>query len=223
MAEADQQGSTQCDYPHPFPLQFRGSALARWVLTRFGWKVYFEGLPALQGVVAVYPHTSNWDFVVMILAKWAMGVPANFWGKDKLFRIPLFGAWLRWLGGVPVERTSARGVVAQAVDLIAARKSRSEYFWLGLAPEGTRRKIPGWRSGFYRTALQAKIPLGLARLDYGRREVTLLDFIALSGDESQDMARIAGVYQGVQGRWPGNAAPIQLLAADVPRSETIVK
>jgi 1-acyl-sn-glycerol-3-phosphate acyltransferase len=223
MAEADQQRTAQCDYPHPFPLQFRGSALARWVLARLGWKVHFEGFPALQGMVAVYPHTSNWDFVVMVLAKWAMGVPASFWGKDKLFRIPLFGAWLRWLGGVPVERTSARGTVGQAVDLIASRKRRNEYFWLGLAPEGTRRKIPGWRSGFYRTALQAQIPLGLARLDYSRREVTLLDFIALTGDEAQDMARIASVYRGALGKKPDNAAAIQLLAPTVPRSETIVK
>ena len=223
MEGVDQQRSPQCDYPRPFPLQFHGSALARWVLARFGWSVHFEGFPALQGIVAVYPHTSNWDFIVMVLVKWALGVPASFWGKDKLFRIPLFGAWLRWLGGLPVERTSARGTVGQAVDLIESRKGRNEYFWLGLAPEGTRRKIPGWRSGFYRTALQAKIPLGLARLDYSRREVTLLDFIALTGDEAHDMARIASVYQGAVGKKPGNAAPIQLLAANVPRSETIVK
>src|ERR1035437_3656580 len=169
----------QCDYPRPFSLQFRVSALARWVLARFGWKVYFEGFPAMQGLVTVYPHTSNWDFVVMVLAKWTMGVPASFWGKDKLFRIPIFAAWLRWLGGGPVDRTSPRGVVGQAVDLIACKKADHEYFWLGLAPEGTRRKMDGWRSGFYRTALQAKIPLGLARLDYARREVTLLDFIVL--------------------------------------------
>ena len=223
MVEAAQQRTAQCDYPRPFPLQFRGSALARWVLARFGWKVRFEGFPALQGMVTVYPHTSNWDFVVMVLAKWVMGVPASFWGKDRLFRIPLFGAWLRWLGGVPVERTSARGTVSQAVDLIGTRKNRNEYFWLGLAPEGTRRAIPGWRSGFYRTALQAQIPLGLARLDYARREVTLLDFIALTGDEAHDMARIAAAYQGVQGKKPANAAPIQLLAPSVSRSETIVK
>ncbi len=213
----------QCDYPRPFPRQFRGSALALWLLQRFGWQLQFEGLPALQGIVVVYPHTSNWDFVVMILAKWAMGVPASFWGKDRLFRIPLFGAWLRWLGGVPVDRTSPRGTVGQAVDLFAEKKKRDEFFWLGLAPEGTRRAIPGWRSGFYRTAVQADVPLGLARLDYARREVMLLDFIRLSGDEAQDMARIRDVYAGAQGKIPANAAPIQLLAADVPRSETIVK
>lgn len=212
-----------CDYARPFALQYRGSSLALRLLALFGWKLHFAGFPALQGMVTVYPHTSNWDFVVMLMAKWAMGVQASFWGKDKLFRVPLFGAWLRWLGGIPVDRTSARGTVAQAADFFAMKKARGEYLWLGLAPEGTRKAIPGWRSGFYRTALQAQIPLGLARLDYSRREVMLLDFIALSGDEASDMARIAQVYAGVKGKKPENAAPIQLLAPSVPRSETIVK
>ncbi len=209
----------ECDYPKPFPVQFRGSRLARWALARMGWKVYFEGFPALQGIVAVYPHTSNWDFVVMLLAKWTMGARAGFWGKDALFRVPVFGAWLRWLGGVPVDRASAHGVVAQTVAHFVQAKARQDYSWLGLAPEGTRRHVPGWRSGFYRTALQAGVPLGLARLDYGRREVILLDFIALTGDEAHDLARIAAAYEGVQGKKPQNAAPIQLLTGSARRGK----
>jgi 1-acyl-sn-glycerol-3-phosphate acyltransferase len=114
-------------------------------------------------------------------------------------------------------------MVGQAVDIIVSKKARDEFFWLGLAPEGTRRAIPGWRSGFYRTALQARVPLGLARLDYATHEVTLLDFIALTGDEAHDMARIASAYAGVRGKKPGNAAPIQLLAAEVPRRDTVTK
>jgi 1-acyl-sn-glycerol-3-phosphate acyltransferase len=212
-----------CDFSKPFPLQFRGSRLARWVLKSFGWQMEFEGFPALQGIVAVYPHTSNWDFIVMVLVKWAIGVPASFWGKDALFRIPLLGAWMRWLGGIPVERTSAHGVVSQAVQMFQAHKTQGRYLWLGLAPEGTRKAIAGWRSGFYRTTVQADVPLGLARLDYATRTVRLLDFLRLSGDETRDFARIAECLAGVRGRYPENAAPIQLLAAHVPRSETIVK
>ena len=68
----------------PHPVQFKGSALARWMLARMGWTVQFEGLPSLQGVIAVYPHTSNWDFIVGIVAKWAIGIPAYFWAKDSL-------------------------------------------------------------------------------------------------------------------------------------------
>lgn len=211
------------DFPKPFAVQFAGSALARWLLTRLGWRVKFEGLPGLQGVLAVYPHTSNWDFVVLVLVKWAIGVSVSFWGKDKLFRVPLLGRWLRWLGGVPVERTSAHGVVGQAVAHLADCRSQGTYFWLALTPEGTRKPIAGWRSGFYQTALQAGVPLGLVRLDYGRREVAVLDFITLSGEPVGDFARIAAVYEGVQGYRPQNAAPIRLLDASVPRTETIMK
>jgi 1-acyl-sn-glycerol-3-phosphate acyltransferase len=211
------------DFPSPYPIQFRGSRLARWALGLAGWKVHFDGLPALQGVLVVYPHTSNWDFPVMMLAKWTVGVPVRFWGKESLFRIPLFGRWLRWLGGVPVARTGARGVTTQALDIFDERRRNGRYFWLGLAPEGTRKYVPGLRSGFYRTALAAGVPLGLVRLDYGRREVTVQDFISLSGDTALDLARMAEIYQGVQGRVQANVAPVKLLDPSFNRADTIVK
>jgi len=211
------------EFPKPYPVQFAGNRLARWLLRRLGWKVEFDGLPVLQGVLAVYPHTSNWDFVVLVLVKWAIGIPVRFWGKDKLFRIPLFGTWLRWLGGVPVDRTSSRGVVGQAVDQFAQARAQGQYFWLALAPEGTRKLLPGWRSGFYQTTLQAGVPLGLVRIDYHLREVAVMDFIRLTGDETRDFQRIARTYVGVVGCIPGNAAPIRMIGPEVPRTETIVK
>jgi 1-acyl-sn-glycerol-3-phosphate acyltransferase len=211
------------DFPRPYPLQFQGNALARSLLALAGWQVRFEGLPARQGVLVVYPHTSNWDFVVMIVAKWSLGVPVRFWGKDRLFRIPLFGRWLRWVGGVPVDRTAPHGVTAQALGVFARKRQAGSHFWLGLSPEGTRKYIPGLRSGFYRTALGAGVPLGLVRLDYAAREVRVLDFIALSGEPDADLARMQSVYQGTQGRVAGNAAPIRLLDASVPRQDTIVR
>ncbi|MDP3701069.1 MAG: 1-acyl-sn-glycerol-3-phosphate acyltransferase [Hylemonella sp.] len=213
----------QNDYSTPYPVQFRGSALARWLLRRMGWSVAFEGLPTQQGVLAVYPHTSNWDFVNLLVVKWALGIPVRFWSKDSLFRFPLFGRWMRSLGGVPVERTSAHGVVADTVAQLEQARARGEYFWLALAPEGTRKYLPGWRSGFYRVAVQAGVPLGLARVDYRLREVKVTDFIRLSGDESADFQRIAAVFDGVTGCRPGHAAPIRLLENSVPRSETIVR
>lgn len=208
------------DFPAPYPLQFRGSPLAAGVLRLFGWRVLFRGLPARQGVLAVYPHTSNWDFVVMILAKWAVGVPVRFWGKDTLFNVPLLGRWLRWLGGVPVNRHSPRGVVGQAIDHVKACKQADDYFWLGLAPEGTRRLSGGWRSGFYQTAHGADVPVGLIRLDYGTRTVSVLDFIRLCGDEARDMARISALYTGVTGLRPAHAAPVRLVAP-AARTDTI--
>jgi 1-acyl-sn-glycerol-3-phosphate acyltransferase len=211
------------DFPPPHPVQFRGNALARWLLRRMGWRVHFEGLPGLQGVLAVYPHTSNWDFIHMLVVKWAIGIPVRFWGKDSLFRVPVFGHWMRYLGGVPVERTSAKGMVGSTVARIQQARESGEYFWLALAPEGTRKHLPGWRSGFYRTTVQADVPLGVVKVNYRDREVTVLDFLRLSGDEATDFARIASALEGAVGCRPANAAPIRLLDASVPREDTIVR
>lgn len=209
-------------FPSPHPVQFQGSRVAQLLLRCAGWRAEFEGLPALQGVLLVYPHTSNWDFVVGVLLKWSLGVPLQFWGKDSLFRIPVFGAWLRWLGGVPVSRTAPNGAVAQMVALIRQKKDRGEYFWLALSPEGTRKYTPGWRSGFYRVALGADVPVGLAALDYSRKRLVLRSFVRLTGQESQDMACIAAAFSGCGGLEPSGAAPVQLLDVSVPRADTIV-
>ena len=211
------------DFERPFPLQFHGSALARRMLTLSGRKVEFDGLPVSQGVIVVYPHTSNWDFIVMILAKWSLGVPVQFWGKSTLFDIPLFGRWLRWVGGVPVDRSSPQGVVGQMAQLLREKRESGEYFWLGLAPEGSRKANPGWRSGFYHAAVQAGVPVGLCSLDYGQRRVVVRDFIKLSGDPAIDFSRMAQTYESVEGRILANASPIRLMDASTPRSDTIVK
>ena len=124
------------------------------------------------------------------------------------------------MGGVPVRRDLAGGVTRQAREIFAQRKASGTYFWLGLAPEGTRSAQPGWRSGFYQTAVAAQVPLGLVTLDFGRRVVDATCFIRLSGDPALDMPRIAQHYQGVVGKLAANAAPIQLLDAAPTRSDT---
>lgn len=197
----------------PHPVQLRGNPLARWVLALWGWKVRFEGLPALQGVLAVYPHTSNWDFIVAMLAKWSLGLPVSFWAKDTLFRVPGFGRWLRWVGGVPVQRKAPQGVVAQVAAGVAQARVQQRLYWLGLSPEGTRQWTPGWRSGFYQVALRAGVPLGVVSLDYRRKVVNATTFIELTGDVEADFASIAALLAGVQGKNPALAAPIQPLPA----------
>jgi 1-acyl-sn-glycerol-3-phosphate acyltransferase len=194
----------------------RGSLLARRLLGWLGWQLHFDGLPSAQGVIVVYPHTSNWDFPVGLLAKWAMGFDAHFLGKHTLFRIPLFGAWLRWIGGVPVDRAGAQGVVGQMVELLQAKKAECTPCWLAITPEGTRSWRPAWRSGFYRLALAAQVPVGLAVLDFGRKQVRLADFVSLSGEVEADMARIARGFDGALGCRPALAAPIRL---DAPKDD----
>lgn len=200
-----------CDFAKPHPVQLRGSRAARGLLGLLGWQVRFEGLPARQGVVVVYPHTSNWDFVVLLLAKWAVGFDLKFWGKDSLFRIPVFSAWLRWLGGVPVNRRAAQGMVGSMVQTLQQSKASGEPFWLALAPEGTRKWTPGWRSGFYRVAVQAQVPLGICSVHFGKKQIDVTQFITLSGDVAADFARIQQALQDAQGKHPSQAAPIQLI------------
>lgn len=198
------------------PVRFAESGLARALLRLAGWRVTYHGFPTRQGVAVVYPHTSNWDFVVMVLAKWTVGIPARWWGKDSLFRVPVLGRWMRWLGGIPLDRSSPRGVVGEMVAVFEAAKANDELLWLGLSPEGTRRHTPGWRSGFYQVAHGAQVPVALIRLDYGRREVRITDFIHLSGDMDADYARMADIYAGVQGCRPQQASPI----APLPKRPT---
>ena len=194
----------------------RGSLLARRLLGWLGWELHFDGLPSAQGVIVVYPHTSNLDFPVGLLAKWAMGFDAHFLGKHTLFRIPLFGTWLRWIGGVPVDRAGAQGVVGQMAELLQAKKAQGTPCWLAITPEGTRSWRPAWRSGFYRLALAAQVPVGLAVLDFGRKQVRLVDFVSLSGEVEADMARIARGFDGAPGCRPALAAPIRL---DSPKDD----
>lgn len=190
------------------PVTFKGSRLARWVLGLLGWRLEFGGFPARQGVAIVYPHTSNWDFPIGMLAKWALGIPAHFWGKDSLFKFPLLGAWMRSVGGIPIDRRSSRGVVGQMVHVFEQHKHNDQLLWLGLAPEGTRSLTPGWRSGFYQLAWGAQVPLALVKLDWGQRRLSVDDFYTLTGEVARDYAHIAQVFDGVQGFHPQQMAPI---------------
>ncbi|HYD78216.1 MAG TPA: 1-acyl-sn-glycerol-3-phosphate acyltransferase [Paucimonas sp.] len=181
-------------------------------LAAFGWRVNFKPLPGPHGVLIVYPHTSNWDFIVGMLAKWAIGVHVHWLGKEALFRGicgmtlgPLFRAW----GGEPVERASSTG----AIERLAHRIGAADEYWLALAPEGTRKYRDCWRSGFYHIALTAGVPLGLAGLDYARKQVRLIDYIELTGNRERDLAAIREVYADCKGMKPEFASPIDFNAS----------
>ena len=196
--------------PGQRPVQLQGSAVATFILRCFGWRVEFEGLPALQGVVMVYPHTSNWDFVLGILAKWAIGIPVKFWAKDSLFKPPVLGPWVRWVGGVPIDRKSSKGMVGDTVAQIAEARKNEQFYWLAVAPEGTRSLTLGWRSGAYRVALDAGVPVGLAALDFGRKSVRFKTFVMPGGDPQADFALFEQALGGPRGRRPEMAGPITL-------------
>ncbi len=185
----------------------RSQRFAVRLLAIFGWRVNFAPLPGPRGVVIVYPHTSNWDFVIGLVAKWAVGVRFRWLGKEALFKGtcgallgPLFRAW----GGEPIERGANTGAITR----LAERIKSAETYWLALAPEGTRKYRDSWRSGFYHIALTAGVPLGMACIDYGTKEVRLVSYAVLTGDVETDLARIRDVYRSCRGLKPECAAPI---------------
>lgn len=180
--------------------------LARGLLRLFGWRVDLVWPEVPKAVIVVYPHTSNWDFVVGMLARYAAGLPLTWMGKDAIFRWP-FGAALRRLGGIPVDRGSSHGMVAQ----MKAEFARRPFLWLALAPEGTRARTDRLRSGFYHLALAARVPLGLGYLDYRRRVVGVGGFIPLTGDRERDLDRLRAFYADKTARKPAQAGAIRLV------------
>jgi 1-acyl-sn-glycerol-3-phosphate acyltransferase len=182
-----------------------GQRLALRTLQLFGWTVRYKPLPGPHGVAIVYPHTSNWDFVVGLLGKWALGLPFRWLGKESLFNGPLAGMMRSW-GGVPVERSASTGATQRLADTMR----KSDWFWLALAPEGTRSYKPHLRSGFYHLAVTANVPLLIVYLDYPKKELGVVDTIRLTGDPAVDMPLIEAAYQGHLGLHPELAAPIKL-------------
>lgn len=179
-------------------------AWARILLSWLGWRTDVVLPTVPKCVIIVYPHTSNWDFVIGYLAKLAAGLPAHWIGKDSLFRGP-FDRIFRWMGGLPVNRREPTGLVRQLVRAMDSRPS----MWLAIAPEGTRSRLDHLKSGFYRLALEAGVPVGLAFIDYPSRTVGLREYIALTGDEAKDLARIREVYAGKTGKRPELASEIR--------------
>lgn len=178
------------------------------LLALFGWRVNFAPLPGPRGVVIVYPHTSNWDFIVGLLAKWAIGVQFRWLGKESLFcgiTGALLGPWFRAWGGEPIERGASTG----AIERLALRIKSADSYWLALAPEGTRKYRSHLRSGFYHIALAAEVPLGLACIDYRTKQIRLIDYTMLSGNVGTDLAHIRDVYRDCRGLKPECAAPIE--------------
>lgn len=178
---------------------------ARLVLKLLGWKLIDLPQRPAQAIVIAYPHTSNRDFPVTLLALAALPYGAHWVGKDTMFRGP-FGPAMRALGGIAVNRRERTGFVERLADEFRRR----ENFHMIIATEGTRSKQAGWKSGFCRIALAAQVPVIMAVVDYGKRELGLLSAIMPSGDETADMAAIASCYAGRTGYHPENASPIRL-------------
>jgi 1-acyl-sn-glycerol-3-phosphate acyltransferase len=174
----------------------RRGALAKFaesLLRIAGWRVRFDGLPGPKGIAIVYPHTSNWDFIIGLLAKWTLALPIRWIGKESLFRGftgATLGRLMRFWGGRPVDRQQASGAVEQ----LAALMQSEPWFWLGLSPEGTRSYTDHLRSGFYHLALKLDLPVALAYIDYRRKEVGVEHVVRMTGDTEHDLQVLRDFY-----------------------------
>ena len=149
-------------------------------------------------IVAIAPHTSNWDFVIGVIARSVTRIQrARFLGKSSLFKPPL-GALFRALGGYPVDRTSSHDMVHQVVSIFDSHKE----FILAIAPEGTRKKVDRLKTGFYYIALQAKVPIIAVGFDYERKKVVIGKPLYPTGNVETDMAHLRSFYASIKGKNP---------------------
>ena len=162
-----------------------------------GWRVEGALPPLSKFVLIAAPHTSNWDFPLMLAAAFVYRVKLYWLGKHTLFRGP-FGVLFRWLGGIPIDRRAAQDLVAQAV----AQFAQAEHFVLAVPPEGTRQKVRRWKTGFYYIALGAGVPVVLGFLDYRRKVAGFGPTLMPTGDLTADLHSIRAFYANVTGKYP---------------------
>ena len=167
-----------------------GLALARWRIV--------GDVPAVPKFVAIVaPHTSNWDFPVGVLVMFALDLKVHWFGKDTLFRSPL-GPVFRRLGGRPVNRETPEGVVDEMAAIVRAEAQ----FILALAPEGTRKRVARWRTGFYHIAERTGTPIVPVSLDWATRTVTIGAPLHPTGDLEADLAVLQQSYRREMARVP---------------------
>jgi len=172
-------------------------ALSLAFLRATGWRV--EGSLAADTpkcVLIAAPHTSNWDLPYTLMVGLSLRLNIYWMGKESIFRFP-FGALMRWLGGIPVDRSRNNSLVSASAAAIVAADGPVQ---LVVPPEGTRGKTRHWKTGFYFIALEAQVPIIMAYMDYHQKVSGLGPVFTPSGDVEADMAVIKQFYGGVKGR-----------------------
>ncbi|MFN8444279.1 MAG: lysophospholipid acyltransferase family protein [Caldilineaceae bacterium] len=177
----------------------------RTLMRLWGWKVKADFPDIPQYVLIFAHHTSNWDFVIGLFAALSISFWPQWIGKDSLFKPP-FGGFMRWLGGVPVVRSSRSNFVDQVVEIYR----QSNHFIIAIAPEGTRGKTDHWKTGFYHIAQGANVPILMSYLNYRTKTAGIGPLLYPSGDLEKDLAVIREFYAGISGKHPENQGEVQL-------------
>lgn len=189
--------------------------LALWWIRLTGWNI--EGdLPPDPKLIAIgAPHTTNWDFVVMVGVMASFGVKASFMGKDSLFKGP-FGFIMRRLGGIPIRRGIRESVVEQTAAAFAAATS----LILVIAPAGTRRRSDHWKSGFYHIARAAGVPIVPAKINYQKKLVTFGSPFRPGDDVRADMDGLRRFFADGHGKYPEQASVPRLAEEETGQNPT---
>jgi 1-acyl-sn-glycerol-3-phosphate acyltransferase len=166
-----------------------------------GWRIGGEMPNEPKFVIIVAPHTSNWDFPVGLWVLFALGFRGSFLAKHSLFKWPL-GPLLKWLGGIPIDR----GVHKMRVRGISDAFLKSEKMILVITPEGTRKYVKEWKSGFYYIADGAKVPIVPVAFDYAIKEVRIGAPFRTTGNREADIEELKNFFRGVKARIPANFA-----------------
>ncbi len=166
-------------------------------LEYYGWSINLKQPLPNKCVICVAPHTSNWDFMIGIFVKFALGIKANFFMKKEWFFFPM-GYLMRALGGVAINRDKKM----RMTDAMAAEFDKHESLCVAITPEGTRSYNPDWKKGFYFIAEKAGIPIVFAALDFKKKEIILGDQFIPTGNVDTDMTQIKAYFKDVNAKFP---------------------
>jgi 1-acyl-sn-glycerol-3-phosphate acyltransferase len=159
------------------------------ILKLTGWKAVGEEIGNPRFVLIAAPHTSNWDFLLMLLVVLKLRLELYWMGKNSLFPFG-FGWLMRWLGGISIDRAKSHNVVNETV-----RQYREhESLVILIPPEGTRSKVTTWKSGFYHIANNANVPIMMGYIDAATKEAGLADLFHPTGNLKQDIREIRAFY-----------------------------
>lgn len=180
--------------------------ISRIILKMLGWQLDEQQPSVNRYVLIAYPHTSNWDFILGMLAKSAMDMPLNWVAKHSMFWGP-FGPLFIAMGGVPINRDKTFGFIQKNIELFKIRK----HFVLGIMPEGSRSKTERLKTGFYHIAHGSNVPVALAYLDYKNKKLGVGKVIDTRGDIEADFEIIRAFYADKIGYNPANQSDLVIV------------
>ena len=176
--------------------------LSEFIFWISGWKAVGEREFPDKCLVISAPHTSNWDFPVGRCFTYIIGIVPKYLIKGELF-LPVLGTLIKWNGGIPVYRNSKNNVVNQISELFNSKKK----FIIGISPEGTRKRVDRWKTGFYHIAVKSNVPILLVKMDYKNKEIGIVETLKPTRNMEEDFKIIQDKFKDVVGKIPENYNP----------------